>query len=154
MFQWCDIVMKNNLRCSDKCILSSLILFNFKIYFKTITKQVIQLILIMLVFAFGWYLCGRKPECPEETRMPDLVTTWPSHMPTQRWEASALPLRQPDIICHYRLLYYIFVPLYSSNQSISIKQIWYVCYTRSQCQTCVGQCLLKAYTSFILNTSM
>ena len=74
------------------------------IYFTTITKQVIQLILIM--FAFGWFSCGRKPECPEERHLSDLVTTWPSHMPTpgiervsQRWETSALTLRQPDSLC-------------------------------------------------------
>jgi len=51
------------------------------IYFTTITKQVIQLILIMLVapmFAFRWPSCGRKPECPEETHMSDLVTTLPA----------------------------------------------------------------------------
>ena len=27
------------------------------------------------MFAFGWSSCGRKPECPEETHLPDLVTT-------------------------------------------------------------------------------
>ena len=39
----------------------------------------------------------------EETHLSDLVTTWPSHIPTpgieprwQLWEASALPLRQLD----------------------------------------------------------
>ena len=58
---------------------------------------------LALMFAFGWSSCGRKPECPEETHLSDLVATWPSHMPTpgiepgsQRWEASALILRQPD----------------------------------------------------------
>ena len=35
------------------------------------------------MFAFGWSSCGRKPECPEETNLSDLVTT------------SALTLRQP-----------------------------------------------------------
>ena len=46
------------------------------IYFTTITKQVIQLILIMLVGTdvFGWSSCRRKPECPEETHLSDLVT--------------------------------------------------------------------------------
>ena len=34
------------------------------------------------MFAFGRSSCGRKPECPEETHLSDLVTTWPSHMPT------------------------------------------------------------------------
>ena len=55
------------------------------------------------MFAFGWSTCERKPECPEETYLSDLVTTWPSHMPTpgiepwsQGWEASALTLRQSD----------------------------------------------------------
>jgi len=51
------------------------------IYFTTIKKQVIQLILIMLVdtmFTFGWSSCGRKPGCG-----------------SKRWEASALTLRQP-----------------------------------------------------------
>ena len=55
------------------------------------------------MFAFGWSSRGRKPECPEETHLSDLVTTWPSHMPTpgfgpgsQRWESSALTLRQSD----------------------------------------------------------
>ena len=50
-----------------------------------------------------WSSCGRKPEYPEEIHLSDLVTTWPSHMPTpgiepmsQRWEASAFTLRQPD----------------------------------------------------------
>ena len=33
-------------------------------------------------FAFGWSSCGRKPECPEETHLSDMVTTWPSHMQT------------------------------------------------------------------------
>ena len=49
--------------------------------------------------------CERKPTCL------DLVTTWPSHMPTpdiepgsQQWEASALTLRQPDSpwLAHYQ----------------------------------------------------
>ena len=55
------------------------------------------------MLAFGWSSCGRKPEYREETHLSDLVTTWPSHMPMpgiepgwQQWEASALPLRQPD----------------------------------------------------------
>jgi len=26
------------------------------------------------MFAFGWSSCGRKPECPEETHLSDLVT--------------------------------------------------------------------------------
>ena len=60
-------------------------------YFRTITKQVIQLIFIMLV---------GKPECPEETHLSDLVTTWPSHKPTPCIEAGShyitLTLRQPD----------------------------------------------------------
>ena len=55
------------------------------------------------MFAFRWSSCGRKPECTEETHLSDLVTTWPSYMPTpgiepgsQQWEASVLTLRQPD----------------------------------------------------------
>mgnify|MGYP006890323516 CR=1 FL=1 len=43
------------------------------IYFTTISKQVIQLILIMLLapmFAFRWSSCGLKPEYPEETVSP------------------------------------------------------------------------------------
>ena len=69
-----------------------------------------QLILIMLVapmFAFGWSSYGREPEYTEETHLSDLVTKWPTHMPTsgikhglQRWEASALTLRQPDSIVY------------------------------------------------------
>ena len=54
------------------------------------------------MIGFGWSSCGRKLECPEKIHLSDLVTTWPSHMPTsgiepgsQRWEASALTLRQP-----------------------------------------------------------
>ena len=50
-----------------------------------------------------WSSCGNKTECPEETHLSDLVTTWPSYMPTpgikpgsQWWEASALTLRKPD----------------------------------------------------------
>jgi len=27
------------------------------------------------MFAFGWSLCGRKPECQQETYLSDLVTT-------------------------------------------------------------------------------
>ena len=94
--------------------------FKFYWFFKTITKQVIQLILIMLV---GTDVCVRMVfvwEDPEETQLSDLVTTWPSHMPTLgiepwslRWEASALTLRQPDSqglfmhihICLYRVHY-------------------------------------------------
>ena len=85
------------------------------IYFTTITKQVIQLILIMLIgtlFVYGWSSCWRNPECPEETHLSDLVTTWPSHMPTpgiepgsQRWEVSALTLRQPDSHPHFKQNY-------------------------------------------------
>ena len=33
-------------------------------------------------YAFGWSSYVRNPECPEETHLSDLVTTWPSHMPT------------------------------------------------------------------------
>ena len=32
--------------------------------------------------AFVWSSCGRKPEYPEQAYLSDLVTTWPSHMPT------------------------------------------------------------------------
>ena len=65
-----------------------------------------QLILIMLI---GIDVCDRmvflweETGVPSETHLSDLVTTWLSHMPTpgiepgsQRWEASALTLRQPD----------------------------------------------------------
>ena len=45
---------------------------------------------------------------PEETHLSGLVTTCPSHMPMpgiepgpQRWEASALPLRQPDYYFYF-----------------------------------------------------
>ena len=74
--------------------------------FKLIIK-VMQLILIMLI---GIDVCDRmvflweETGVPSETQLSDLVTTWLSHMPTpgikpgsQRWEASALTLRQPDI---------------------------------------------------------
>ena len=51
---------------------------------------------------------GRNP--------PDLVTTWPSHMPTpdfgsesQRWEAIALTLRQPDSLCCINMKKSVFV---------------------------------------------
>ena len=57
------------------------------------------------MFAFRWRSCGMKPEYSEEIHLSDLVTTWSSHMPmpgiepgSQRWEASALQLRQPDNI--------------------------------------------------------
>ena len=47
------------------------------------------------MFAFEWSSCRRKPEYPGETHLSDLLTTWPSDMPTQgieprsqRWEAS------------------------------------------------------------------
>ena len=64
---------------------------------------------LTLMFALGWSSCGRKSECPEETHLSDLVTTWsPSHMPTlgiepgsQWWEASALTLCQPDSLIDY-----------------------------------------------------
>jgi len=49
----------------------TLYLLNF-IYFTTITKQVIQLILIMLVgtdVCVRMFSCVRKPECPEETQL-------------------------------------------------------------------------------------
>ena len=75
------------------------------IYFTTITKQLIQLILIMLVtmFAFRWSSCGRKPEYPDGNPPVGLGDTWPFHIPmpgiepwSQRWKASMLPLRQSD----------------------------------------------------------
>jgi len=69
---------------------------SYFIYFTTITKQVIQLIIIMLV---GTDVCVRMIFVWEETIMPGgnpPVTTWPSHMPTpdiepgsHQWEASA-----------------------------------------------------------------
>ena len=44
-----------------------------------------------------------RMECLEETHLSDFVTAWPSHMPipgiepgSQQWEASALPIHQPD----------------------------------------------------------
>ena len=53
----------------------------------------------------GTDVCVRMVFVWEETHLSDLVTTWPSHMPMpgiepglQRWEASALTLRQPDIL--------------------------------------------------------
>ena len=73
------------------------------------------------IFAFGWSSRGRKPEYPEETHLSDLVTTWPSHMPTpcmepgpHWWDARVLPLCQPDsrpllISSH---LCYVFHPVY------------------------------------------
>ena len=76
------------------------------IYFTTITKQVIQLILIMLV---GTDVCVRMVFVWEETGVPRgnppvwLGDQRPSHMSTsgiepgsQRCEATALQLRQPD----------------------------------------------------------
>jgi len=90
---------------SNLCYHTVNVSLNF-IYFTTITKQVIQLTLIMLV---GTDVCVQmvfvwgKPEYPEETHLSDLVTRWPSHMPTpgiepgsQRLEASALTMRQLD----------------------------------------------------------
>ena len=72
-------------------------ILNF-IYITTITKQVIQLILIMLVDQHrclrsdGLRVGGNRSARSKPT---DLLTTWPSHMPTpgieprsQRWEAS------------------------------------------------------------------
>ena len=45
---------------------------------------------------------------PEEIHLSDLVTTWPSHMPTpgiehgsQRWDASALTLCQQHVLKYY-----------------------------------------------------
>ena len=62
-----------------------LLLFLNFIYFTTITKQVIQLILIMLVgtdvcvrMVFVWEETGE----PGETHLSDLMTKWPSHMRT------------------------------------------------------------------------
>ena len=73
------------------------------IYYTTITKQVIQLILIMLV---GTDMCVRMVFVWEENGVPGgnppvwLGDQWPSHMPMpgiepelQRWEASVLTLR-------------------------------------------------------------
>ena len=54
-------------------------LFKTLFYFTTITKQVIQLTLIMLV---GTDVCVRMVFVWEETLLSDFVTTWPSHMPT------------------------------------------------------------------------
>ena len=65
-------------------------IINF-IYFTTITKHHARWHRCLRLDGLR---CGRKPECPEETHLSDLVTTWPSHM--QRWEASALTLRQPN----------------------------------------------------------
>ena len=83
------------------------------------------------MFAFGWSSCGRKPEYPEETHLSDLVTTWPSHMPTpgieprsQRWETSALTLRQPNsqdyLLCWIKLI----MPLFSF-QADGKDEIWF-----------------------------
>ena len=89
---------------SFRLIIKSL---NF-IYFTTITKQVKQLILIMLV---GTDVCVRMVFVWEVTGVPGgnppawLGDQWPSHMPTlgiepgsQRLEAGTLTLRQLDIV--------------------------------------------------------
>ena len=54
---------------------------------------------VCVPMVFVWEESG----VPEETHLSDLVTAWPFHMPmpgiepgSQLWEASALPLRQPD----------------------------------------------------------
>ena len=88
------------------------------------------------MFAFGWPSCGRKPECPEETHLSDLVTKQPAHMPTpgidpgsQRWEASELTLRQPDsrvdlylrLICFKTRRWNVLTYLYFHLQWIKYK---------------------------------
>ena len=51
-------------------------IINF-IYFTTITKHHARWHRCLRLDGLR---CGRKPECPEETHLSDLVTTWPSHM--------------------------------------------------------------------------
>ena len=50
------------------------------------------------MFAFGWSSCGRKPEYPEGTNLPDLVTTWPYSFKCFYW-----PFNDPqtDRYTHY-----------------------------------------------------
>ena len=74
---------KNCGTAPDYCFIS--LSLNF-IYFTKIMKQVIQLILFMpvctdvcVLVIFVW---RRKPEYLAESHLSDLVTTWPSHMPT------------------------------------------------------------------------
>ena len=100
----------------------------------TIKKQVIQLILMMLVgidVYVGPSSYERKPEYPEETLLYDLVTTWRFHMPTpgiepgsQRWEASALPLRQSDSQNYKRV--------WIQNKYIFIDTGWTCCWERNK----------------------
>ena len=104
-----------------------------------------------------WHRClrsdglrvGGNRSFPEETHLPDLVTTWPSHIPTpgietgsQWWEASAFTLCQLDSEDPSSITYiYILTELFSNHSPcicrwaniIDSYRYMYTCFLTSRC---------------------
>ena len=119
-FPWSNQLQCSLVKVLDSGILSKILVLSLNfISFTTITKQVIQLKLIMLVgtdvcfpVVFVWGETGVPRGNPPVWRGDHMIIShadvgyWTQ---VAAWEASALPLRQPDSTCITHLYYWTVI---------------------------------------------